>query len=133
MDRSRTKWLLLPFLVATLTLTSCLDLSLTENNYSNESVNDLQIVKAGLYNTNMVEYHEYICSDDTNQLYAAGPIDDGLIAITISDDQDSIVFNKKLTGFTTFNEPVIGVSGIWTVKLDYKDARGTIDLRLSNQ
>lgn len=128
-----SKWLLLPFLVVSMTFTSCLDLSITNSNLSSEQVNEFQIVKAGLYNTTMVEYHEYICSDDINHLIVSGPIDNGHVAVIITDDEGNVIFNKKLSGFTEFDEFIEGVSGIWTIKLDYVDARGSIDLRLTNQ
>jgi hypothetical protein len=110
-----------------------MDLSLSSNNFTNEEVNDFQIVKAGLNNTTMVEYHEYICSDNVNHLTVSGPIDEGLISITITDDKDSTIFNRKLSGFTVFDEDIMGTSGIWTIKMDYQKARGSVDLRLTNQ
>ncbi len=127
------KWSLFFFIAGAVLMTSCMDLSMNSENFTNEEVNDFRIVKAGLNNTTQVEYHEYICSDDTNHILVSGPVDDGLIAITITDDQDNIVFNRKLSGFTVFDEDIYGVSGIWTVKLDYQKARGSIDLRLTNQ
>lgn len=126
--------LILPSFLVMVFMTSCLDLSLNnENNLTNEHVNDFQILKGGLNNSTMIEFHEYICSEDTNHLIVSGPVDDGLIAITINDDNDSIIFNKKLSGFTVLDEFVVGTSGIWTIKLDFQSARGSLDFRLKQE
>lgn len=127
------KWSLPFFFAVAMMMTSCMDLSMNSDNYTNENVNDFRIVKAGLNNTTMTEYHEYICSDNSNHITVSGPIDDGLIAIKITDDKDSTIFNKKLSGFTVYDEELAGTSGIWTVKLEYQKARGSLDLRISNQ
>lgn len=126
-------WFIVFSVLSLSSMTSCLDLSLNnDNNLTSEQVNDFQIVKGGLYNTTMIEFHEYICSDDSNHLYVSGPVDDGLIAITITDDKDSLIFNKKLTGFTVFDEDLVGKNGIWTIKLDFQNARGSLDFKLNN-
>lgn len=129
----KSKLLLLPFFIGAMYLTSCMDISMTNNNFTNEQVNDVQIVKVGLDNATTIEYVEYICSDNTNHLTVSGPIDEGHILISITDDQGNTVFNRKLSGYTTFDEDISGVSGIWTVELNYEKARGNLDFRLSSQ
>lgn len=106
---------------------------MNSDNFSTEEVNDFEIMKIGLSNTSTVEFYEYICSDDTNHLLVSGPIDDGLVAITITDDKDSTIFNKKLSAYSSFNEDIQGANGIWTIKLDYQKATGNLSMKLNNQ
>lgn len=120
-------------LLPSLILTSCMDLSLNSNNFTTEEVNDFEIMKIGLNNTTTVEYYEYICSEDTNHLISSGPIDEGLVAISITDDNDSMIFSKKLTNYTSFDEQIFGKNGIWTIKIDYQKTRGNLSVKLSNQ
>ncbi|CAG5082952.1 hypothetical protein [Parvicella tangerina] len=125
--------LCIPFLVFSIMFfSSCVDLSLNSNNLTTEEVNNFHVVKAGLQNTTKTEYYEYICSEDTNHLTISGPVNDGLVGFTITDDQGDIIFNQKLSGFTVFDETIVGTSGIWTIKLDYQKADGSIDLQLSS-
>lgn len=127
------KILLLPFFMGLVSLSSCMDLSMSTNNFSSEEVNNFQIQKAGLSHTTETEYYEYICSENINHLLVSGPVDDGLIAITITDDSSHVIFNKKLSGYTTFDEDISGVSGIWTIKLDYQKVRGNFSMSLTNK
>lgn len=120
-------------LLPSLILTSCMDLSMNSNNFTTEEVNDFEIMKIGLNNTTTVEYYEYICSEDTNHLISSGPIDEGLVAISITDDSDSLIFSKKLTNYTSFDEQIFGKNGIWTIKIDYQKTRGNLSVKLSNQ
>lgn len=119
--------------ITVISFSACMDLSMSNDNFTTEEVNDFEIMKIGLNNMSTTDYYEYICSDDTNHINIGGPIDDGLVVITVTDDKNNIVFHQKLEGYTTYDQDVIGVSGIWTIQLEYKKARGNLNMKLSNQ